>query len=122
MELHDSGGHPQVERSVVIEAPPATVWQHLVDGSLASLWMGGVMLVEAKLGGRVELNAQGAPVIFGTVEGIDPGSTICWTWRTREGEPTQVVIHLAGIGTQTTLTVTERLIPYEIVIIPPTIG
>jgi uncharacterized protein YndB with AHSA1/START domain len=113
---------PQVERSIVLETPPETLWRHLVDGSLASLWMGGEMTIEPKLNGKVRLLTADAPVIFGTVEEIAPGESITWTWRTSDGEPTQVTIRLEAAEQVSRLTVIERLIPYEIVVIPPVLG
>lgn len=115
----DNPDPPKVERSIALETPPETLWRHLVDGSLATLWMGGQMTIEPRLNGKVRLLPDDAPVIFGTVEEIAPGESITWTWRTSEGEPTQVTIRLEPAEQGTQLTVTERLIPYEIVIIPP---
>jgi uncharacterized protein YndB with AHSA1/START domain len=112
---------PQVERSITLETPPEKLWRHLVEGSLASLWMGGEMTIEPRLNGKVRLLTADAPEIFGTVEEIALGESITWTWRTSEGEPTQVTIRLEPSEQGSRLTVTERLIPYEIVIIPPTL-
>lgn len=84
--------------------------------------MGGRMTVEPRLGGKVLLQADDAPLIFGTVEEIVPGESITWTWRTSEGEPTQVQIRLEPLPNISSLAVTERMVPYEIVIIPPTLG
>ena len=128
--MHYQGGRPspsaphppQVERSIAVESRPETLWRHLVDGSLASLWMGGDVTIEPKLNGKVRLRTVNAPEIFGTVEEIAPGESITWTWRTSDGEPTQVTIRLEAAEQGTRLTVTERLIPYEIVLIPPVLG
>jgi uncharacterized protein YndB with AHSA1/START domain len=113
---------PQVERSIALETSPENLWRHLVDGSLASLWMGGEMTIEPKLNGKVRLLTADAPEIFGSVEEIAPGVSITWTWRTSDGEPTQVTIQLEAAAQGSRLTVTERLIPYEIIIIPPTLA
>lgn len=118
----DNPDPPQVERSIALETPPTTLWRHLVDGSLASLWMGGEMTIEPRLNGKVRLLTDDAPEIFGTVEEIAPGESITWTWRTSDGEPTQVTIRLEAAEQGSRLTVTERLIPYEIVVIPPVLG
>ena len=32
---------PRVERTVELGVPATELWRHLVDGELASLWMGG---------------------------------------------------------------------------------
>ena len=113
---------PRVERTVELAVPAAELWRHLVDGELASLWMGGVMTIEPRLNGRVVLHADDAPVVFGTVEEAIAGQSITWTWRTADGEPTQVSIVVEPAEDGSILRVTEQLIPYEIVHVAPTFG
>jgi len=113
---------PRVERAVELGVPASVLWQHLVDGELASFWMGGVMTIEPRLNGRVLLHADDAPVVFGTVEELVTGESITWTWRTIEGEPTQVSIVVEPGPYGSILRVTEQLIPYEIVHVPTTLG
>ena len=111
---------PKVERTVHLRVPPADLWRHVVDGELASLWVGGQMTIEPRLNGKVTLRTGGAPEIFGTVEEIINGQTITWTWRTADGEPTQVTLRLEDSDDGCQLTVTEEMLHYEIVIVPPT--
>ena len=113
---------PRVERTVQLGVPATELWQHLVDGELASFWMGGVMTIEPRLNGRVLLHADDAPIVFGTVEELVVGESITWTWRTRDGEPTQVSIIVEPAAEGSLLKVTEQLIPYEIVHVPTTLG
>jgi uncharacterized protein YndB with AHSA1/START domain len=113
---------PRVERAVELGVPAAELWQHLVDGELASFWMGGVMTIEPRLNGRVLLHANDAPIVFGTVEELVAGESITWTWRTRDGEPTQVSIVVETPSEGSVLRVIEQLIPYEIVHVPTTLG
>lgn len=86
------------------------------------MWMGGEMTIEPRLGGPVSLIVAGSPPVFGTVEEILPGGSITWTWRTAEGEPTQVVLNIEPDGEGSLLRVSEELLPYEIVIIPPVLN
>ena len=113
---------PRVERAVELRVRATELWRHLVDGELASLWMGGSMTIEPRLNGRVLLHADDAPVVFGTVEELVAGQSITWTWRTRDGEPTQVSIVVEPADDGSILRVTEQLIPYEIVHVEPTFG
>ena len=113
---------PRVERVVELGVPAAELWQHLVHGELASFWMGGVMTIEPRLNGRVLLSADQAPLVFGTVEELVEGESITWTWRTRDGEPTQVSIVVEPSSNGSIVRVTEQLIPYEIVHVPTTLG
>ncbi|HKY48887.1 MAG TPA: SRPBCC domain-containing protein, partial [Acidimicrobiia bacterium] len=100
---------PRVERTVELGVRTAELWQHLVDGELASLWMGGVMTIEPRLNGRVLLHTDDAPVVFGTVESLVEGESITWTWRTRDGEPTQVSIVVEPAPDGSILRVAEQL-------------
>ncbi|HJU50921.1 MAG TPA: SRPBCC domain-containing protein [Acidimicrobiia bacterium] len=113
---------PKVERSLHLDRPPVELWEHLVRGEMASVWMGGAMSIDPRPGGRVQLAVDGSPPVFGTVEDILPGHSITWTWRTADGEPTQVVLNIEVDGAGSVLRVSEELLPYEIVIIPPVLG
>jgi uncharacterized protein YndB with AHSA1/START domain len=113
---------PRVERTVELMASPIQLWEHLVRGELASMWMGGEMEIEDRLGGRVSLRSPGASPVFGTVEELAAGQSITWTWRSSETEPTQVTLRLEPNGSGCRLSVTEEMLPYEIVVIPPLIG
>ena len=111
---------PKVERKVQLGVSPSDLWRHMVDGELASLWVGGNMTIDPRLNGKVTLKTEGAPEIFGTVEEIVTGHSITWTWRTAEGEPTQVTLRLEEIDDGCQLTVTEEMLRYEFVFVPPT--
>ena len=105
---------PRVERTVELPAPPEDIWRHLVDGSLASLWMGGRMTIEPRSNGRVRLHGGDTPEVFGTVEELVSGESITWSWRTSDGEPTQVSIVIEPAAAGSIVRVTEQMIPYEI--------
>jgi uncharacterized protein YndB with AHSA1/START domain len=113
---------PKVERSLSLDLAPTELWRHLVSGELASMWMGGTMTIESRLNGRVSLALEGSPPVFGSVEEIDEGRSIAWSWRTANGEPTQVVLRIEPDGDGAKLHVSEELLRYEIVIIPPVLG
>ena len=112
---------PRVERSVDLELTTSELWEHIVNGDLASFWMGGTMSIEARVGGKVRLDHNGVHV-FGTVESLEPGHRIGWTWRTSEGEPTIVTLHIEATAGGSRLSVAEEMIPYEIVFIPPVVA
>ena len=113
---------PKVERSLSLDLAPTELWRHLVRGELASMWMGGTMTIEPRLNGRVSLAMAGSPPVFGSVEEIDEGRSIAWSWRTANGEPTQVRLRIEPDGDGSKLHVSEELLKYEIVIIPPVMG
>lgn len=102
-----------VERSVTLRSTPEEVWEHIVDGTLASEWMGSPMDIEPRPGGKVDFTPDGTAYL-GTVEEIDPGRSITWSWRHPDRDPSQVAITIEPDGGGTRLTVTETLLPYTI--------
>ncbi len=114
-------GQPSIERTVSIEADPEAVWDHHVDGDMASLWMGGEMHISPRQGGDVGLDHGDGDPLFGAVEEIEPGRTITWTWRTAHREPTQVTIDIEPEGDGCRVTVIERLVEYQFLEAPPVI-
>lgn len=102
-----------VERSVEVGADPDRVWEHVVDGTLASEWMGSAIDIDPRVGGPVNYAPEGVDHI-GTVEEVDPGRSITWSWRHPDRDPSQVTITLEPSEDGTRITVTERLLPYRI--------
>lgn len=107
---------PIIERSVEVDATPEEVWERIVDGELAEEWLG--VTVEPRPGGPVTVPDEDT---IGTVEEVDPGRSITWSWRQPEGDPSQVTIDIEPTeegGSR--VTVTERLLEYRITGAPPT--
>lgn len=102
-----------VERTVELGATPPEVWSHIIDGTLASEWMGSPIAINPRPGGTVDFAPDGTPFI-GTVEEIDPGRSITWSWRHPDRDPSQVCITIEPADDGTTLTVIERLLPYTV--------
>jgi uncharacterized protein YndB with AHSA1/START domain len=102
-----------VERSITVDASPEEVWNLVVDGTAASDWMGSPLTIEPRPGGRVDFAPDDTPYI-GTVEEVDPGRSITWSWRHPERDPSQVTITITETEEGTTMTVTETLLPYTI--------
>ena len=102
-----------VERSVALTRSAEEVWENIVDGSLASEWMGSPIDIEPRPGGKVDFAPDGIPYL-GTVEEVDPGRSITWSWRHPDRDPSQVTITIEPDGDGTLLTVTETLLPYTI--------
>lgn len=104
-----------VERTVELDADPDEVWERIVDGELAEEWLG--VRVDPRVGGDVAVSDR--PMI-GTVEEIEPGRSITWSWRPVDGEPSQVTITVEPEGDGTRVRVVERLLEYRITGRPPT--
>lgn len=106
---------PEVERSVEVPAEPEEVWRRVVDGELSEEWLG--VTIDPRPGGDVGVTDR---EMIGTVEEVEPGRRITWSWREPEGDPSQVTIEISPSEGGTTVTVTERLLEYRISGRPPT--
>lgn len=105
---------PQIERSVEMPATTDEVWEKIVDGDLAEEWLG--IRVEPRPGGEVVVPDK---EMIGTVEDVDPGRSITWSWREPDGDPSQVTIEIEPIDSGSRVTITERLLEYRITGSPP---
>ncbi len=104
---------PAVERTVWLPAAIDAVWRHLTDGSLAGTWFGGAFDIDARPGGRVSFDVGSGPLRWGTVEVIEAGACLQWSWRTDDGEPSLVVFRLQPHEDGTLLTIREVLLHYR---------
>ena len=104
---------PRIEKSIWLPTEVALVWEHLTKGELLELWFGGTATIEARRGGRVELDAGDGSLRWGTVEDLEVGRRIQWSWRTGEGDPSLVVIELAAEDDGVRMVVTETLLEYR---------
>jgi len=105
---------PEIERSIEVPADPDEVWERIAQGDLAEEWMG--VRVEPRRGGAVTVPDRH---VIGTVEDVNPGQSITWSWREIDGEPSQVVIDIAPSDGGSRVTITERLLEYRITGVPP---
>lgn len=106
--------HPQIERTTAVAAEPAEIWERIIDGDLAEEWMG--VRVDPRPGGRVTVPDRET---IGTVEEVEPGRSITWSWREPDGDPSQVTILVEPGETGSRVTVIERLLDYRISGSPP---
>jgi len=113
-KLHFMADLPEIERSVELPAPPDEVWERITDGDLAEEWMG--VRVEPRQGGAVTVPDRD---VIGTVEEVEPGESITWSWREVDGEPSQVTIDIEPHERGSRVTITERLLEYRISGMPP---
>lgn len=97
----------RIERSVVIDAPPAHAWSRIVDGF--SDWFGDDASLTAHLGGRVTSGGR-----EGRVTRFDEESSLRWEWS-RDGDPgwTEVEITIRPVGAGTEISVVEVLHAWE---------
>ena len=117
-----SASLPSIERSVWLPADRSTVWRHLTDGALLSIWFGGEARIRVRPGGEVRVEVEGQPVRWGTVEEVVPERRIQWSWRVGEGDPSLVEMDIHDDDAGVRLVVTETLLPYEIIDLSPSPG
>lgn len=109
---------PEFERTIDLDAHPSDVWVRVVDGDLSEEWLG--VSVEPRPGGVVTVPGRAT---IGTVEAVESGRSITWSWREPDSDPSQVTIGLEPLGDGgTRLTVTERMLPYRITGHPPIVA
>lgn len=75
----------------------------------AEEWLG--LRLDPRPGGKVTAEDQ---EMIGTVEEVDPGRSVTWSWRHPDSDPSQVTIRVDPTETGSRVTVTERLLEYRI--------
>jgi uncharacterized protein YndB with AHSA1/START domain len=114
----DEHGLPTIGRSIWLPAPPDRLWSRLVDGAFLSTWFERPVRLDARVGGRIELDDGDGSVRWGTIEVLEPDHAIQWSWRTDDGDPSLVRIDLEPDEEGTRLVVNETLLAYEMTFHP----
>jgi uncharacterized protein YndB with AHSA1/START domain len=104
----------------VLPAPPIDVWEAVTAPGLVGAWLGEVIELVARPGGRVTVRAPDGSTLRGMVEVAEPGRCLVLRWRRWDpvgpgfaggpsvGPPTRVVFNLERTDAGTLLTVTEE--------------
>jgi uncharacterized protein YndB with AHSA1/START domain len=81
-----------VERELMIEARPETVWEFLVDPDRATAWMGQKAAFEPHPGGLYRVEVIPGHTARGEFVELDPPRRLVhsWGWEESEGEPNPV--------------------------------
>jgi uncharacterized protein YndB with AHSA1/START domain len=96
----------QVTREVVIEAPPATVWWHIIDPATRRSWFGGDLeLGDLTPGSEGSYLAPGARRAV-RVEDVEDGRSLTYTWQDGD-HASQVHIELEPAAGGSLVRVTE---------------
>jgi uncharacterized protein YndB with AHSA1/START domain len=74
-----------VEREIVIEARPETVWEFLTDPDLAIRWMGQTASFDARPGGEYRVGVIPGHTASGEFVEVDPPRRIVFTWGWEPG-------------------------------------
>lgn len=106
----------RVEREITLPAPPAEVWEAIVDGDLLGAWLGGGRDLDVDL--DVEPGATGMvvevdePARHVRVETVDPQRRVRFHWWPEDGSGplTEVDLGLTEVDGGTRLRVIETLV------------
>ena len=75
-----------VEREVLIDARPETVWEFLVDPDKAVRWMGQLAELEPRPGGLYRVGVLPGHVARGEFVELDPPHRLVFTWGWEPGD------------------------------------
>jgi uncharacterized protein YndB with AHSA1/START domain len=77
----------RLDRSILIEAPPETVFRYFTDSTRWAAWWGQGSTIDARPGGRVFVRHPGGVEAAGEVIEIDPPSKIAFTYGYLASKP-----------------------------------
>ena len=69
-----------IERSVIIEADPETVFSFLIDPKLMAEWFGITHILEARPGGTFRVEVSRGNVATGIFTEVTPNRRVAFTW------------------------------------------
>jgi uncharacterized protein YndB with AHSA1/START domain len=71
---------PGIERTIHIEADPATVFRYWTEHDLLVRWMGRTATIEPRPGGAFRLDYNGTDIVSGTILEVTPAERLVLTW------------------------------------------
>jgi uncharacterized protein YndB with AHSA1/START domain len=107
----------RIEREVLIEAPPQTVWAVITRPEHIAGWFSNVADIDLRPGGRLTLTWDGHGTAHGRVEVVEPPRFFAFRWlrwdagEFREDNSTLVEFSLHAEGDGTRLHVVESGFP-----------
>ena len=104
----------QLDRTIVIGAPPAAVFRYFTDSTRWAAWWGAGSTIDARPGGRVFIRYPGGNEASGEVVDVAPPSRIVFTYGYNSGTPigpgeSRVTIELEKVARGTRLRLTHAL-------------
>jgi uncharacterized protein YndB with AHSA1/START domain len=96
----------QLDRTIDIDAPPATVFRYFTDSARWAAWWGEGSTIDARPGGRVFVRHPNGAEAAGEVTDVDPPSKIAFTYGYLKGTPgpgeslVTITLERAGRGTR----------------------
>ena len=105
----------RLDRSIVIGAPPASVFQYFTDPVRWAAWWGAGSTIDARPGGRVVVKYPNGVEASGEVLDVEPPSRIVFTYGYASGQPigpgdSRVTIELVPAGKGTRLQLSHAFV------------
>lgn len=110
---------PELEREVMIDAKPETIFPLLVDADGMTRWMGTEATIEAEAGGAFRVLVAGEYPAVGEFVEVVPNEKVVFTWGWETEDipitpgSTAVEISLHPEGDKTLVRLTHRDLPDE---------
>jgi uncharacterized protein YndB with AHSA1/START domain len=104
-----------IQRTLIIEADPETVFEFLIDPELMAEWFGIRHILEPGVGGTIEVEVSPGNIATGEFTEIVTGRRVAftWGWRSENGTST-VQIDLEPHKTGTLLRLTRTGLPKKL--------
>jgi uncharacterized protein YndB with AHSA1/START domain len=101
-----------VTRSVVLDAPPAEVWEAITDEEQLREWLAPEVELDPQEGGEVVCRFEDGEERRGEVELIEEAERLAFSWWREGGGPSRVEFVVDAVAEGTRLTVVESgLVP-----------
>jgi uncharacterized protein YndB with AHSA1/START domain len=112
------GDDKPLEREILVDAPPETVFAFFTDPAKIRLWLGRQATLEARGGGQVRVEINDTRTILGEFVELVPHRRIVftWGWIGHDSVPpgsTTVEVTLEPEGHGTRLHITHRHLPND---------
>jgi uncharacterized protein YndB with AHSA1/START domain len=96
-----------IERSIDLDAPADDVWRAITDEYLLGDWLATDVEIDAHPGGALRCRAEDGEERIGTVELVEEGERIAFSWQREGMEPSRVELRLTELERGTRLDVVE---------------
>jgi uncharacterized protein YndB with AHSA1/START domain len=101
-----------VTRSIVLDAPPAEVWEAITDAGLLSEWLAPEVELDPREGGEVACRYEDGEERRGEVELVEEAERLAFIWWRQGAGPSRVEFLVDAVAEGTRLTVIETgLVP-----------
>jgi len=87
----------KVEREITVAAEPDDVWRALTDEELLTEWLAPEVEVELEEGGELFVRTEDGEERWGTVEEVDDGRRLAFTWG---GSRVELTVDAVSDGTR----------------------